>query len=740
MSTRLRVPLARAGAGSPGRCRPRPTRRSRPRPWSPAGRTGSRRRRPRASSRSTSRTASSGLTRSTPGIDADGLADTAARADEHRGDQLAGMEPGLADELAQGDVRRCDARGGAGRTIGWRERVGGSIGAEGHRRLRRGGGRGPGHGPRTRRATRRPVPGRRARSVTGLAGGRAARLRRRRPPGSRGPRSRAGPSARAANPRAADPLVTTSTSTGPSSRTAREPGPGWLRVPRPSGRRRPRGRPAPRAREGVERAASAMSTGRGGRWSPGARGSSAASAAPSAVAGDEDVADALPAASAAAVAGPTAAQRRVAGSRAGVARGRRGSARRRSRWSRRRTCRRHRGAAPSRPAGGPPARSRSPGRAPRRCPASARAASRGPACPAGRPTSARGAPRSATTRAAIRSTTLVPVAAVGRAADPADRRARDRGARRRHPVALRGRDHLQRPSVGPSPSPRSATGSRRRTGCRIARSVSTARRVAVSSSRATASRASPSSARTWTARAPWPGAAGHQLRRQDLVDPVRPSQSRQPGDGQDQRVGLAVVEPPEPRVDVAVERVEDEVGPLARARTPCAAGCPSRPATPAGSVASVLPRSRQTSASRGSSRTGYAAITRAGCSSVGTSLAEWTATSTDPSSSAASIPRTNAPSPHAVSGRAVVARGAQGDQLGVGTPVLRESVRDPARLDHRQRAAPGADPQRPGHASTATPPAAAGRYSPTTSPITSRTGSGSGRLVAPVRREARRGP
>ena len=70
---------------------------------------------------------------------------------------------------------------------------------------------------------------------------------------------------------------------------------------------------------------------------------------------------------------------------------------------------------------------------------------------------------------------------------------------------------------------------------------------------------------------------------------------------------------------------------------------------PIGSVASVVPRSRQTRASRGSSRGGYAAIARRGCSSVGTSFAECTARSTEPSSSAATMRPTKAPSPQAVS-------------------------------------------------------------------------------------------
>ena len=185
---------------------------------------------------------------------------------------------------------------------------------------------------------------------------------------------------------------------------------------------------------------------------------------------------------------------------------------------------------------------------------------------------------------------------------------------------------------------------------RKARSASTAARVAGSSSRATSGRAIGSSARTSTASDPWPGAgSATSAGRTSLIRPSRPSRvspatartsaSASPAASLRRRVST---------LPWSGSRAQVRAGaPGGRRR---GAGCRCRPRAPAGRVARVRPASRQTSASRGSSRGGYAAIARRGSSAVGTSFALWTARSIRPSSSAASRAITNAPSPQAVFG------------------------------------------------------------------------------------------
>ena len=143
----------------------------------------------------------------------------------------------------------------------------------------------------------------------------------------------------------------------------------------------------------------------------------------------------------------------------------------------------------------------------------------------------------------------------------------------------------------------------------------------------------------------------HELGLEPLRDPPAEPEPVEARTGQDERVGLPVVEPSQARVDVAVERVHDQVGPSGEDEpgAPRAVGADPRPRPRSARECSVA-SARTTSASRGSARGRYAAIRSRSSCSIGTSLALWTATSTRPSSSARSIAATKAPSPQAVSG------------------------------------------------------------------------------------------
>ncbi len=210
----------------------------------------------------------------------------------------------------------------------------------------------------------------------------------------------------------------------------------------------------------------------------------------------------------------------------------------------------------------PRAGSRWRGRARRRCPAAARAASSGPACPAGRPTSGPG--RAPERDEAGREPLDQRIRRLRRrrAPDPADRRRRDRRRPgRRHPVARRRRDDLQRLAGracrDPDRRPAAAAGPREDRALRL--DLQARRRVVDPGDRVPRLRVVGAHLDRERALA---RRRRDRVERQDLVDAVRPAEPREPGDGEDEGVGLAVVQAPEPRVHVAVERVQDEVGSL----------------------------------------------------------------------------------------------------------------------------------------------------------------------------------
>ena len=235
-------------------------------------------------------------------------------------------------------------------------------------------------------------------------------------------------------------------------------------------------------------------------------------------------------------------------------------------------------------------------------PRSARAASSGPACPVGRATRARGRARSVTTRAASRR------ASSSRSALGA--------APRTHPIrpgctAAPGAGvHIRSApatssSVSPVTCPVTPIGDRQPPPVPLssARSASITIRVAGWSSSPTASIASASSARTWRASDPWPGAQATSCG--GRMSSMRSTWPR--------------------RVSPATARTRASVSPRSSLASLVStlpwSGCSSRSGriarrkatrrglsvptlAPVGSVARVIPRSRQTRASRASSRGG----------------------------------------------------------------------------------------------------------------------------------------
>ena len=186
------------------------------------------------------RSASSGVTRIDAGHRAHGLAALAAGLHEHRGDQLAGVDPGLAHERAQRlgpagaaqAVGRVDGRDGAvrgrpaaGRSaarligllrgdggVGVDDGVVGAAGGDGRRAERTGGEVGEGRGVGRGRDEHRGEPG------VGRGGGGLG------PGGDDGGGedrgARASSPASASRPRTVEPLVRTRASSGPSSSAA----------------------------------------------------------------------------------------------------------------------------------------------------------------------------------------------------------------------------------------------------------------------------------------------------------------------------------------------------------------------------------------------------------------------------------------------------------------------------------------------------------------------------------------
>ena len=185
------------------------------------------------------------------------------------------------------------------------------------------------------------------------------------------------------------------------------------------------------------------------------------------------------------------------------------------------------------------------------------------------------------------------------------------------------------------------------------------------------------------ASVPWPGAG---TKSSGVAVALSPSRSS-PAAASTMRVGLAGVELAQPRVDVAAQLDHLEVGPDGRAAAPGGAASWSRPGRPRAPRVVRPPRPRRTITSRALARGGVATSAQPSASSPGTSLAECTARSISPATSAASIASTQRDlSPTAAR---LVARGADLDDLRVLEP-----VGHPARLGERERAAAGADPQR----------------------------------------------
>ena len=130
------------------------------------------------------------------------------------------------------------------------------------------------------------------------------------------------------------------------------------------------------------------------------------------------------------------------------------------------------------------------------------------------------------------------------------------------------------------------------------------------------------------------------------ADPLEPRNRKQ------RRIRHALVELPQPRIDIAAERHHHEVRPVPQhLRRPPDRRRSSR--APGGS-ASTLAAIRDTKASRTSSRSRNTGSTRPSGSTVDRSLLECTPRSISPASSAASISRENSPLPPAVLERHVL--------------------------------------------------------------------------------------
>ena len=165
-----------------------------------------------------------------------------------------------------------------------------------------------------------------------------------------------------------------------------------------------------------------------------------------------------------------------------------------------------------------------------------------------------------------------------------------------------------------------------------------------------------SPARTCTASAPWPASGTNSCgSNRNAIRSLQPEPD-QPGGGQHDRVGLAVVQLAQPGVDVA--RAAARPRGRAAARAAGRRGAPTtcrrarRPASPPATG------NGPQQASRGSARSGTAPITRPSGISPVRSLALCTAASISPSSSARSISRVKTPRPSPIwSNRGAPCRG-----------------------------------------------------------------------------------
>ena len=184
-----------------------------------------------------------------------------------------------------------------------------------------------------------------------------------------------------------------------------------------------------------------------------------------------------------------------------------------------------------------------------------------------------------------------------------------------------------------------------------ARSARTATCVSPSSRRSRRARRAASSARHCTASAPWPGAGGITW-----ASRISPSSTATPSLRRPASARTAASYSPSRTLRSRVStfpRISRVIASRRRARRNAARRGLDVPTTaPSGSEARP-PREVVTSTSRGSSRSGTAAINRPSRSAVGRSFRECTATSISRRSSASSIVATNAPSPSVRIGRSL---------------------------------------------------------------------------------------